>query len=55
MITVDDSDFIIAALADVSQDILQKHEGKWEEMYDRIEVELVHSVNKVPFRAFPIP
>jgi hypothetical protein len=37
---VDDFDFIIAAVADASQDILQKHEAKQEEMYDRIEVEL---------------
>jgi hypothetical protein len=40
VLTVDDFDFIIAAVADASQDILQKHEAKQEEMYDRIEVEL---------------
>jgi hypothetical protein len=40
VLIVDDFDFIIAAIADPSQDILQKHESKQEEMYDRIEVEL---------------
>jgi hypothetical protein len=40
MLMVDDFDFIIAVVADASQDILQKHEAKQEEMYDRIEVEL---------------
>jgi hypothetical protein len=40
MLTVDDFDFIIAVVADASQDVLQKHEAKQEEMYDRIEVEL---------------
>jgi hypothetical protein len=40
MLTVDDFDFIIVAVADASQDILQKHEAKQEEVYDRIEVEL---------------
>jgi hypothetical protein len=40
MLTVDDFDFIIVAVADASQDILQKHEAKQEEMYDIIEVEL---------------
>jgi hypothetical protein len=40
VLTVDEFDFIIAAVADASQDILQKHEAKQEEMYDRIEVEL---------------
>jgi hypothetical protein len=40
MLTVDDFDFIIAAVEDASQDILQKHEAKKEEMYDIIEVEL---------------
>jgi hypothetical protein len=37
---VDDFDFIIVAINDASQEILQKHEAKKEEMYDRIEVEL---------------
>jgi hypothetical protein len=37
---VDDFDFIIATVADASQDVLQKHEAKQEEMYDIIEVEL---------------
>jgi hypothetical protein len=40
VLTVDDFNFIIAAVADASQDILQKHEAKKEEMYNRIEVEL---------------
>jgi hypothetical protein len=40
VLTVDDFDFIIAAVNDASQEILQKHEAKQEEMYDRIEVEL---------------
>jgi hypothetical protein len=40
ILTVYDFDFIIAAIADASQDILQKHEAKQEEMYDRIKVEL---------------
>jgi hypothetical protein len=40
MLTIDDFDFIIPVVADASQDILQKHEAKQEEMYDRIEVQL---------------
>ena len=40
MLIVNDFDFIIAVVIDASQDILQKHEAKHEEMYDRIEVEL---------------
>ena len=40
VLTVDDFDFIIAAMNDTSQEILQKHEAKQEEMYDRVEVEL---------------
>jgi hypothetical protein len=40
VLTVDDFDFIIAVVADASQDILQKHESKQEEMYDKVEVEL---------------
>jgi hypothetical protein len=40
VLTVDDFDFIIAAVNDASQEILQKQEAKQEEMYDRIEVEL---------------
>jgi hypothetical protein len=40
VLTVDDFDFIITVVANVSQDILWKHEAKKEEMYDRIEVEL---------------
>jgi hypothetical protein len=40
VLMLDDFDFIIAVVSDASQDILQKHEAKKEEMYDRIEVEL---------------
>jgi hypothetical protein len=40
VLTIDDFEFIITAIADALQDILQKHEAKKEEMYDRIEVEL---------------
>ena len=40
MLIVDDFDFIIAVVEDALQDILQKHEAKQEEMYDRIKVEL---------------
>jgi hypothetical protein len=40
VLTVDDFDFIIAAVEDASQNILQKHEAKKDEMYDRINVEL---------------
>jgi hypothetical protein len=40
VLTVDEFKFIIAAILDASQDILQKHESKQEEMYDKIEVEL---------------
>ena len=40
VLNVDDFDFIIADVAYASQDILQKHEAKKEEMYERIEVEL---------------
>jgi phosphoribosylanthranilate isomerase len=40
VLTIDDFDFIIAAVNDASQEILQKHEAKQEEMYDRVEVEL---------------
>jgi hypothetical protein len=39
-LTFDDFDFIIAIVEDASQDILQKHENKQEDMYDIIEVEL---------------
>jgi hypothetical protein len=37
-LTVDDFDFIIAAIEDSPQDILQKYEAKKGDMYDRIEV-----------------
>jgi DNA-binding protein YbaB len=40
VLTTDDFDFIIAALNDASQEIMEKQEAKQEEMYDRIEVEL---------------
>jgi hypothetical protein len=40
VLTVDEFDFIIAAVSDASQEILQKHEAKQEEMYKRIEVKL---------------
>jgi hypothetical protein len=40
VLTTDDFDFIIAALNDTSQEIMEKQEAKQEEMYDRIEVEL---------------
>jgi hypothetical protein len=40
MLIVDDFDFIIAAINDASQEILQKLEAKQEEMYNRIEVKL---------------
>jgi hypothetical protein len=40
VLTVDDFDFIIIVVADTSQDVLQKHEAKKEDMYDIIEVEL---------------
>jgi len=32
--------FVIGAITDALQEILQKHEARKEEMYDRIEVEL---------------
>ena len=60
MLTIDDFDFIIAAVADASQDILQKHEAKQEEMYDRIEAELwgvqqaLHSSHTVSTTALPL-
>jgi hypothetical protein len=40
VLTVDDFDFIITAIAYALQDILQKNEAKKEEMYNRMEVEL---------------
>jgi hypothetical protein len=40
VLTVDDFDFIIVAVNDTSQEILQKHESKKEDMYKKIEVEL---------------
>jgi hypothetical protein len=41
VLTIDDFNFIITAVVDALQEILQKHEAKQEEMYDRIEVELI--------------
>jgi hypothetical protein len=40
VLMLDDFDFIIAAVSDASQDILQNNEAKQEAMYDRIETEL---------------
>jgi hypothetical protein len=40
MLIVNDFDFIITAVNDSSQEILQKQESKQEDMYDRIEFEL---------------
>jgi predicted nucleotidyltransferase len=40
VLTTDDFDFIIAALNEASQEIVEKQEAKKEEMYDRIEVKL---------------
>jgi len=40
VLIVDDFEFIIAAVNDTSQKILQKQEAKKEEMYDIIEVDL---------------
>jgi hypothetical protein len=40
MLRVDDFDFIIAAVSDTSEDILQRTKEKQETMYDKIETEL---------------
>jgi hypothetical protein len=40
VLTIDDFDFIIAAVSDASQDILQNNEAKQEALYDRIMTEL---------------
>jgi hypothetical protein len=37
VLTLDDFDFIIAAVSDASEDILQRNEAKQETMYERIE------------------
>jgi hypothetical protein len=37
---LDDFDFIITAVSDTSQDIMQNTEAKHEAIYDRIETEL---------------
>jgi hypothetical protein len=39
-LTLDDFNFIIAAVNDASQEILEKQEVKQEQMYNRIEIEL---------------
>jgi DNA-binding protein YbaB len=39
-LTLDDFNFIIAAVNDASQEVLEKQEAKQEKMYNRIEVEL---------------
>jgi hypothetical protein len=57
-LTFDDSDFIISAVGDASEDILQRNEAKQEAMYNRIETELrgvhqalysSHAVSTAPF------
>jgi hypothetical protein len=40
MLTVDDSNFIIAAVSHASKDILQRNEAKQETIYERIEAEI---------------
>jgi hypothetical protein len=40
MLMVDDFDFIIVVVSDVSEDILLRNESKQEKMYDSIEAEL---------------
>jgi hypothetical protein len=40
VLTIDDFDFIIAAISDASQDILQNNEAKQEALYERITIEL---------------
>jgi hypothetical protein len=40
VLTVDDVDLIISDMEDASEDILQRHEGKQETLYDRIDKEL---------------
>jgi hypothetical protein len=40
VLTVDDIDLIITAIADASEDILHRNEAKHETMYDKIEVEM---------------
>jgi hypothetical protein len=40
VLTIDDFDFIIAAVSDASQDILQNNEAKKEALYDRIMTEM---------------
>jgi hypothetical protein len=40
VLMVDDFDFIISAVGDASEEILQRNEEKQEAMYDRIEAEL---------------
>jgi hypothetical protein len=40
VLTLDDFDFIMEAVSDASEDILQRNEAKQETMYENIEVEL---------------
>jgi hypothetical protein len=40
MLMMDDIDFIIAAISDISEDILQRNESKQETMYEIIEEEM---------------
>jgi hypothetical protein len=40
VLTVDDFDFIISAVRDVAEEILQRNEARQEAMYDRIKAEL---------------
>jgi hypothetical protein len=40
VLMLDDFDFIIAAVSDASEDILQRNEAKQETMYEKIEAEL---------------
>jgi len=40
VLTVDDFEFIISAIGDASQEILQINEEKQEAMYDRVEFKL---------------
>jgi hypothetical protein len=56
---LDDFDFIITAVSDASEDILQRNETKQETMYERLEAELrgvqqaLHSNSAVPIALPP--
>jgi hypothetical protein len=50
VLIVDDFNFIITTVANVLQDILQKHESKHEDMYERFEVELRGVQQALQFR-----